>query len=172
MTRRLLNVLTALSLLLCVPVVALWVPSHQSSRAVYWVWDASSGRRWSVSLMESRGVLSAGVGRWGASGQSHRNHYEQPGLHYDIDLPWRFGIVFGARHHVSPVGGAVYDSVVVPVWLVASLGIAPGAFRAVRWAQRRRLLTRRTGHCRRCGYDLRATPGRCPECGAGVAESC
>jgi hypothetical protein len=52
----------------------------------------------------------------------------------------------------------------VPYWfLVTITAVLPGVW-AVGGQQRRRRLRR--GLCRCCGYDLRATPGRCPECGA------
>jgi hypothetical protein len=49
-------------------------------------------------------------------------------------------------------------SVTVPHWFLAAASAILPAARAVR----RRT---RPGHCSACGYDLRATPQRCPECG-------
>ncbi|MFI5380331.1 MAG: hypothetical protein ACHRHE_13610 [Tepidisphaerales bacterium] len=57
----------------------------------------------------------------------------------------------------------------VPHWLVAALAflpmltIVPPALRARR-AKRRR----RWGECEHCGYDLRASSERCPECGMAI----
>jgi hypothetical protein len=60
--------------------------------------------------------------------------------------------------------------VIIPYWSVVTLtGVLPAAWAAAR--TRRWLIARRRasrGCCTRCGYDLRATPGRCPECGAAA----
>jgi hypothetical protein len=54
----------------------------------------------------------------------------------------------------------------VPHWPVALVLALPTTWTALalrrRWIGRRR---RRAGLCPRCGYDLRETPERCPECG-------
>jgi hypothetical protein len=52
----------------------------------------------------------------------------------------------------------------LPHWLlVLVFGVLP-TVRLTRFIRRRR--QHREGCCQTCGYDLRATPDRCPECGA------
>jgi predicted Zn-ribbon and HTH transcriptional regulator len=57
----------------------------------------------------------------------------------------------------------------IPMWalLLISALISAAAFRA-----RRRLhLRSRAGHCLKCGYDLRESKDKCPECGSVIAPA-
>jgi hypothetical protein len=193
MRRRILNLLTALSLLLFLGVTVLAVRSHWHYDVVRVRWNpappepTSSGQ---VVICTSRpgqiwltliGVTDADAGFWrgmfrggvrthtvGGDGpavevESFRWNRQPPGGR----PPFRW-----ERSEQAPSfsGGraarAMYRTVVVPHWsvmlLTAALPLArlPDALAALR----------RTGRaarsqCVRCGYDLRATPGRCPECG-------
>jgi hypothetical protein len=58
-----------------------------------------------------------------------------------------------------------YRAAIVPDWFLVVTLMALPAWRLI--GRRKRLAVRRTrlGLCITCGYDLRATPDRCPECG-------
>jgi hypothetical protein len=52
----------------------------------------------------------------------------------------------------------------IPLWFLAALfALAPTY--SLLGPRRRQQQRRKLGLCERCGYDLRATPERCPECG-------
>ncbi len=66
---------------------------------------------------------------------------------------------------------ATYQTVSVPDWAIILIGlILPARF--VRGSMRRRYRRAHPGYCANCGYDLRATPQRCPECGHEVLPVC
>jgi hypothetical protein len=57
----------------------------------------------------------------------------------------------------------------VPWWLLAGgASVLPGCRTS---ATLRRPRSRRVGSCAGCGYDLRATPDKCPECGTEPAPA-
>jgi hypothetical protein len=56
----------------------------------------------------------------------------------------------------------------VPLWLIASVSGAWPVLGLATMIRRRRAYGE--GRCTACGYDLRATPQRCPECGLIVSE--
>jgi hypothetical protein len=63
--------------------------------------------------------------------------------------------------------------VTLPLWAIGLLTAAlpvGNLGKSMVAGYRRRWKARRSGRCKKCGYDLRATPGRCPECGAVPAK--
>jgi hypothetical protein len=61
-----------------------------------------------------------------------------------------------------------HDDLCLPYWQIAIATLLLPAVRAATFARGRRVRPkrRREGRCTACGYDLRATSDRCPECGA------
>ena len=171
---RLPNFLKLLSLALASAALIVGLCSYAGEATLL---SESAGSRWSASL--SRGqvlVVRATPASNAGSFRSGLRWSTGPAMNFedavsndvygsDVGTHVRYlGGVHFARAQF-PNGGPVVNAsyVIIRLWLLlvpAAVAWTPAAWRAVRGRTRRR-----PGHCRACGYDLRATPDRCPECG-------
>jgi hypothetical protein len=185
MRRKLFTLAAAVSALLCIAAVVLWVRGYWAYDDLAWTRASNAGNRhysWYLSLASGRGglgvMLDAEVAytdslspaeaarpldRWSAP--EHLRHapaYPQP-------FAPRAAVTFGGFAVLWVANpGTVARDVIVPAWFVVLLTAATPALWLWRTTVRR--AAARAGLCSRCGYDLRATPDRCPECGAVPAK--
>ena len=185
MTRRLLNLLTILSLLLCVAVGVMWVRGQRS--ADWFHWTQTREHEWRRETLVGGGDGFYVSHQWfffdnsGAARKYAAGLGETSGFSHEASEPqknpysgtlWNrlgFGMVPGALRTDTSSDGPyryVFSHAHVPYWFVVVVLALPSCLWLAR-ARARRVRARRArlGKCTRCGYDLRATPDRCPECG-------
>jgi hypothetical protein len=168
-----LNLLTALSLLLCVGVGVPWVASVGFSLAGEP--GAVQGWRWATGQPTGGGAVRLRL--WNLTVDPRAVDFTRVALDTTPEQVDAVGIGLRASTWlVYPRGGVGFArpgpgafTVRLPPWAVV---LAAGVLPAVRYARHRRRRFERSraarGMCPACGYDLRATPGRCPECGTIV----
>jgi hypothetical protein len=185
MKRRLFTILSVLSLLVCIAVAVLWIRSYWTADYLVYAWRSSDDRyEYSMRLGSSCGGLGALSQRLKYAGpkeaaflsdspfgwrliQQHkpdhrayfyddtRSFFARLGLHLNTDS--------------GPCMWGDYSETVIaaPHWAVLTVLAMPAMLCAakVQWKVSRPKI----GLCPTCGYDLRATPDHCPQCGAPVA---
>jgi hypothetical protein len=148
--RRLSNLLTVFSSLLCVAASAGWAASYYGAAREGMGFETGNRR-----VVLYRGDL------W-------LDHYLQDHApRSDYDWGWNCADLVAYRHfwgrHEEWTPSLLR---LLPV--AAMTALLPAARLGTTWLRRR---TPPPGSCRRCGYDLRATPAMCPECGATPAPA-
>jgi hypothetical protein len=181
------EVATVLSLLLFVVTVALWVRSYRVSDSIYrsrWWIDGSEHHESAWWLMAGRGRVGIGHRRQ-RIGQPFPTYYPS-NVNWQAESSWKqarpaevAGTPFkpdGLLQHLgfrygdfpsspaSPSPDNYYREWNAPSWSLLLLTAPLPIVRLGAAIRRRR--ARAHGLCPTCGYDLRASPERCPECGA------
>jgi hypothetical protein len=172
LSRILLNAATAVSLALLVAVVVSGLAvSRTHQKPALWTWgDPVTRTRYEAGLRRGALVVNTSSGVRPATAPAvrelvavYQRIWQGPGIDY------RRHITVGKAPDWSYLPGhygAFSYSYLSGGWLLLAAAPLPlwraTRFMWSRWAARRR---RDAGLCMACGYDLRATPDRCPERG-------
>jgi hypothetical protein len=153
MRRRILNIAGAVSLALCTMTTMLWVRTRWTSDNL--LRKSAQGPiilREFIASSDRGGldlIVNVNLDLTSAYSSGGWTSFKLPGIRY---AQWT-------------ASGGYHGQLNVSHWLAAAaMGVAPLSLvlLRVRAARARTPI----GFCRTCGYDLRATPKRCAECGA------
>jgi hypothetical protein len=166
MWHKVFTLCSAISLLLCVAACVLWARS-------YWFYNLdfhSAGGGAMIVVSSNRTTRPATPNQIAQSRRRDPEYYGEGRLRWESrQMPFKKPLKlkgaflgFGYQSDVEKGGEQLSRALRVP-WaaLAALFAVAPG-MHITRFVRRRR---RKPGHCAVCGYDLRASPDRCPECG-------
>jgi hypothetical protein len=185
--RHLSTFCSAVSLLLFVSVCVLWVRSYIGMDIFF----SPTGYAVTPEYVRTTGTsvsLSRGRIFWKRATQDYPTPYERAvreghnlndgfrhvfhkGSRFSPEGWARFGLHAGSRTTVRPAArtDTLTESsvwLIVPLWLFAIVTATPAVAWFVKYRRRRwRVLV---GLCPTCGYDYRASPERCPECGTST----
>ena len=173
----LFNLATVVSAVLCIAMVFLWIRSFSRCDEIIWVgaYPRPEGPGYeSVELRSVVGRLSLKYYRprpFYMYGTPTRPNGGRLGVGFSSGMigpnlrpNWLSFVSWDRDEPLNP--RAPFElmwGLSMPHWLpAAAFGIIP-LIAVRRWRRAHRQL--RPGMCAKCGYDLRATPHRCPECG-------
>jgi hypothetical protein len=164
MKRWLFNIAAAVSLLLCVAMIVLWVRSCYLGTMCGYLLNTSRIHANDDALIASlQGKLIYVIFRENVpAGSSLRSFIIKDFKIYPASGPtatWRWGSFF-YNHEFD--AGSDFRGWGAPYWFLTAFFAVMPIKGLVRW---RRTSRYTDGLCSSCGYDLRAMPERCPECG-------
>ena len=184
MKRHVLNLLTALSLMLLAAAVVLWARGGGPGNVVdlhcgaHRLGISSAGGCLAVAYAHAPSLAGKGRAevRWFqdtpfVQTRSSGGPLAAMGFRRGECFVGRAMPLLGNLPHLGRVftSGVAGKYVQLPWWpLVIAAAALPSVRLSGAWRRRRR---KRRGLCPCCAYDLRASPGRCPECGTPTATA-